>query len=46
MGALMGVNVLAQRREIEKWDLVEVALLWFLGVPLPIVILLALFWHH
>jgi hypothetical protein len=22
------------------------ALLWLLGVPLPIVILLALFWHH
>jgi hypothetical protein len=21
-------------------------LLWLLGVPLPIVILLALFWHH
>jgi hypothetical protein len=22
------------------------ALLWMLGVPLPIVLLLALFWHH
>ena len=22
------------------------ALLWLLGVPLPIVLLLALFWHH
>jgi hypothetical protein len=22
------------------------ALLWLLGVPLPIIILLALFWHH
>jgi len=22
------------------------ALLWILGVPLPIIILLALFWHH
>jgi hypothetical protein len=21
-------------------------LLWLLGVPLPIIILLALFWHH
>ncbi len=22
------------------------ALLWLLGVPLPIIILLAIFWHH
>jgi hypothetical protein len=22
------------------------ALLWLLGVPLPIVLLLAIFWHH
>jgi hypothetical protein len=22
------------------------ALLWLLGVPLPIIILIALFWHH
>jgi len=22
------------------------ALLWMLGIPLPIVLLLALFWHH
>jgi len=22
------------------------ALLWLLGVPLPIIFLLALFWHH
>ena len=22
------------------------ALLWLLGVPIPIIILLALFWHH
>jgi hypothetical protein len=22
------------------------ALLWILGIPLPIIILLALFWHH
>jgi hypothetical protein len=22
------------------------ALLWLLGVPLPVIILLALFWHH
>jgi len=22
------------------------ALLWMLGIPLPIILLLALFWHH
>jgi hypothetical protein len=22
------------------------ALLWLIGIPLPIIILLALFWHH
>jgi hypothetical protein len=22
------------------------ALLWLLGVPLPVILLLALFWHH
>jgi len=22
------------------------ALLWLLGIPLPIILLLALFWHH
>lgn len=22
------------------------ALLWLLGVPLPIILLLAIFWHH
>jgi len=22
------------------------ALLWLIGVPLPIIILIALFWHH
>jgi hypothetical protein len=22
------------------------ALLWLLGVPIPVIILLALFWHH
>jgi hypothetical protein len=22
------------------------ALLWLLGIPLPVIILLALFWHH
>jgi hypothetical protein len=22
------------------------ALLWILGIPLPIILLLALFWHH
>ena len=27
-------------------DLGRGALLWLLGVPLPIILLLALFWHH
>ena len=27
-------------------DFAKGALLWLLGVPLPIVILLALFWHN
>jgi len=22
------------------------ALLWLIGIPLPVIILLALFWHH
>ena len=34
----------------EKWETTmgfgRGALLWLLGVPLPIIILLALFWHH
>jgi hypothetical protein len=29
-----------------SWILEEVALLWLLGLPLPIILLLALFWHH
>jgi hypothetical protein len=36
--------------EHEKWETTmgfgKGALLWLLGVPLPIIILLALFWHH
>jgi len=27
-------------------DLGKGALLWLLGIPLPIILLLALFWHH
>jgi hypothetical protein len=30
----------------ENMGLGRGALLWLLGVPLPIIILLALFWHH
>ena len=30
----------------EIMDLGKGALLWLLGVPLPIIILLVLFWHH
>jgi hypothetical protein len=42
-----GVRV---KSEHEKWETTmgfgKGALLWLLGVPLPIIILLALFWHH
>jgi hypothetical protein len=34
------------RREEDSMDLGKGALLWLLGVPLPIILLLALFWHH
>jgi hypothetical protein len=27
-------------------DFTRGALLWLLGVPLPIILLIALFWHH
>ena len=27
-------------------DFTKGALLWLLGVPLPIILLIALFWHH
>jgi hypothetical protein len=46
MGALVGVNVLGAKKGDRKMGFGRVALLWFLGIPLPIVILLALFWHH
>jgi hypothetical protein len=32
--------------EEDVMDFGKGALLWLLGVPLPIIILLALFWHH
>jgi hypothetical protein len=34
------------RTEEGIMDLGKGALLWLLGVPLPIILLLALFWHH
>ncbi|TFV40615.1 hypothetical protein E4K66_07110 [Bradyrhizobium frederickii] len=34
------------RREEDSMGFGRGALLWLLGVPLPIVLLLALFWHH
>jgi hypothetical protein len=43
---------LSQGRDIaaalvsEVMDFGKGALLWLLGVPLPIILLLALFWHH
>jgi hypothetical protein len=33
-------------KEEDKMGFGKGALLWLLGVPLPIIILLALFWHH
>jgi len=27
-------------------DFTKGALLWLIGVPLPIILLIALFWHH
>ncbi len=27
-------------------DFTRGALLWLIGVPLPIILLIALFWHH
>jgi hypothetical protein len=38
------INNLAAQEE--RMDFGRGALLWLLGVPLPIIILLALFWHH
>jgi len=35
-----------QEREEDIMGFGRGALLWLLGVPLPIVLLLALFWHH
>jgi hypothetical protein len=36
----------SERKEETAMGLGRGLLLWLLGVPLPIVILLALFWHH
>jgi len=30
----------------QTMDFTRGALLWLLGVPLPIILLIALFWHH
>lgn len=32
--------------EEDDMDFTRGALLWLLGVPLPIILLIALFWHH
>jgi hypothetical protein len=39
-------RVVCQSTMEENMGLGRGALLWLLGVPLPIIILLALFWHH
>jgi len=42
--------VLSPEGKHKYWEVImgfgRGALLWLLGVPLPIIILLALFWHH
>jgi hypothetical protein len=32
--------------EEDDMDFGKGALLWLLGVPLPVILLIALFWHH
>jgi hypothetical protein len=39
-------RVVCQSTMEENMGLGRGALLWLLGIPLPIIILLALFWHH
>ncbi|TYL70334.1 hypothetical protein FXB38_41780 [Bradyrhizobium cytisi] len=39
-------RVYLSHREEEAMGFGRGALLWLLGVPLPIILLLALFWHH
>ncbi|MBV8924769.1 MAG: hypothetical protein JOZ74_05295 [Bradyrhizobium sp.] len=36
----------AELLEEDNMDFTKGALLWLLGVPLPIILLIALFWHH
>jgi hypothetical protein len=43
--ALERINQTVIMREA-KMDFGRGLLLWLLGVPLPIILLLALFWHH
>ncbi|WP_256565996.1 MULTISPECIES: hypothetical protein [unclassified Bradyrhizobium] len=42
----MSCVIWAVQEEEEVMGFGRGALLWLLGVPLPIVLLLALFWHH
>jgi hypothetical protein len=41
-------HVVSSSREQEEEDMGfgRGALLWLLGIPLPIILLIALFWHH
>jgi hypothetical protein len=42
-----GFRVLSLRKTRRRtMDLGKGVLLWLIGVPLPIILLLALFWHH
>jgi hypothetical protein len=42
--AIARLSNVSRRRTI--MDFGKGALLWLIGVPLPIILLLALFWHH
>ena len=42
----LGFSMPQKIKEAKKMGFGKGALLWLLGVPLPIIILLALFWHH
>jgi hypothetical protein len=44
--AARAANSLRINEERQTWGFGRGILLWLLGIPIPIIILLALFWHH
>jgi hypothetical protein len=42
----IGLPALQRHRGGQIMDFTRGALLWLPGVPLPIILLIALFWHH